>query len=163
VAQVFICGDSRRPASQSHPLKGRNLEGRCLQRLEASETPLGAASDSPPLQSPARGGFSAESNVKMRPRQRSERRLELGSIVPRRFGPAVVGSLQCARGRAFLRCRAREPARDPDRRKFDCARFRLCSLRRRPAPGRDAPARPGGRCSVRRTGKSVHLQPALAR
>jgi hypothetical protein len=39
----------------------RNLEGRCLQRLEASETPLGAASDSPPLQSPARGGFSAES------------------------------------------------------------------------------------------------------
>jgi hypothetical protein len=29
----------------------RNLEGRCLQRLEASETPLGAASDSPPLQS----------------------------------------------------------------------------------------------------------------
>jgi hypothetical protein len=27
----------------------RNLEGRCLQRLEASETPLGAASDSPPF------------------------------------------------------------------------------------------------------------------
>ena len=26
----------------------KNLEGRCLQRLEASETPLGAASDSPP-------------------------------------------------------------------------------------------------------------------
>jgi hypothetical protein len=35
------------------PLKNlpsiRNLEGRCLQRLEASETPLGAASDSPPF------------------------------------------------------------------------------------------------------------------
>ena len=26
----------------------RYLEGRCLQRLEASETPLGAARDSPP-------------------------------------------------------------------------------------------------------------------
>ena len=29
----------------------KNLEGRCLQRLEASETPLGAASGSPPTQS----------------------------------------------------------------------------------------------------------------
>src|SRR5580704_5529446 len=28
-----------------------NLEGRCWQRLEASETPLGAASGSPPAQS----------------------------------------------------------------------------------------------------------------
>jgi hypothetical protein len=41
----------------------KNLEGRCLQRLEASETPLGAASDSPPLLhcNSAKAGFSAKS------------------------------------------------------------------------------------------------------
>src|ERR1700738_1470158 len=36
----------------------RNLEGRCLQRLEAFETPLGVASDSPPAQSSQRRFFS---------------------------------------------------------------------------------------------------------
>src|SRR5271157_1035011 len=44
-----------------------DLEGRCLQRLEASETPLGAASDSPPAPIPASQGFSAESFLGLKP------------------------------------------------------------------------------------------------
>ena len=43
----------------------RNLEGHCLQRLEVSETSLGAASDSPPLQS-CQSRFFAMSNVMLR-------------------------------------------------------------------------------------------------
>ena len=42
---------------KNHP-PAKSLEGRCLQRLKASETPLGAASDSPPGANPARAGFS---------------------------------------------------------------------------------------------------------
>ena len=38
----------------------KNLDGRCLQRLEASETPLGAASGSPPPQSDQRRFFSRQ-------------------------------------------------------------------------------------------------------
>jgi hypothetical protein len=39
----FILDSAEKPPSI------RNLEGRCLQRLEASQTPPGAASDSPPF------------------------------------------------------------------------------------------------------------------
>jgi len=56
------------------------LEGRCLQRLEASETPLGAASDfaSSPI-GPAT--ISAESRIQevQQPKQSAGKQLEAGA------------------------------------------------------------------------------------
>ena len=47
------------------PASGEKLGGALLAAPETSETPLGAASDSPPGANPAKAGFSAKSKIEI--------------------------------------------------------------------------------------------------